>query len=83
MSKHGNNNAKHVLAIEGRNAIYAGDIMQSQADELPKNEVVNILDEQGTKNILYAISVLKRVIAEVETVLPKEENDETHASRNQ
>ena len=73
-TKHGNNNAKHVLAKEGRNAIDAGRLLQRQEEDFPHEPIIKILEEQPVKNVMVAINMLKKVLVELQTILPKEQD---------
>ena len=70
MSKHGNNNARHVLIAEGKNLQYYAINLFSYVDRMKKTPTVNILDEKGQETVSEVFRMLEQTISELKTILP-------------
>ena len=70
MSKHGNNNARHVLIAEGKNLQYYAINLFAHADKMREHRIVNILDEKGQETVSEVFRMLEQTISELKTILP-------------
>lgn len=78
MSKHGNNNAKHVLKAESSNLRWMADHIDGLAIRTDDN--VNLISDDNILNLNELLMRLDKTRRELTTIIPKENHYESKIS---